>query len=168
VTLATADASGRPAARMVLLKSFGEDGFVFFTDYRSRKGLDLEQNPQASLLFFWGELERQVRIDGWVTRVPRDVSEEYFLTRPLGSQLGAWTSYQSSALPDGRIEIEERLREVTERFRGTAVPCPPHWGGFQVVPVEFEFWQGREDRLHDRIRYLLADGGAWVVSRLSP
>jgi pyridoxamine 5'-phosphate oxidase len=168
MTLATADGAGRPTARIVLLKSFGEDGFVLFTDYRSRKGQDLEQNPQACLLFFWGELERQVRIEGRVTPVSREVSEEYFLSRPLGSQLGAWTSYQSSVVPDGRIEIEERLREVTERFRGTVVPCPPHWGGFRLVPVEFEFWQGRESRLHDRIRYLRERDGAWVVSRLSP
>jgi pyridoxamine 5'-phosphate oxidase len=168
MTLSTVSAEGRPASRIVLLKSFGDGGFVFFTDYRSRKGEDLGANPHACLLFFWEALERQVRIEGVVQKVPRELSEEYFLTRPLGSQLGAWTSYQSSVLVGGRAELERRLAEVTERFRESAVPCPPHWGGYRLVPTGFEFWQGRESRLHDRISYRPGDGGIWLVERLSP
>jgi pyridoxamine 5'-phosphate oxidase len=167
MTLATATADAAPSARIVLLKGFGEAGFLFFTDYRSRKGLELEANPRACLLFFWPELERQVRVTGPVRPVSREVSAEYFLGRPLGSQLGAWTSYQSQPLPGGRGELEERLHEVTARFAGQAVPLPPHWGGFQVVPEEVEFWQGRENRLHDRIRYRRG-GAAWAIDRLSP
>jgi pyridoxamine 5'-phosphate oxidase len=168
MTLSTVNAEGRPASRIVLLKYVGDGGFVFFTDYRSRKGQDLEANPNACLLFFWEALERQVRIDGVVHKVARDVSEEYFLTRPLGSQLGAWTSYQSSVLAGGRAELEQRLAEITERFRETAVPCPPHWGGYRLAPTGLEFWQGRESRLHDRIRYRRGDGGTWLIERLSP
>jgi pyridoxamine 5'-phosphate oxidase len=168
MTLATATPDGRPSARIVLLKFFDEDGFVFFTDYRSQKGGELEENPQACLLFHWVELERQVRITGPVEKASRMVAEEYFLTRPLGSQLGAWTSHQSTVLPGGRRQLEERLQEVAERFAGGAVPCPPHWGGFRLVPVAFEFWQGRESRLHDRIRYARLAPEGWTINRLSP
>ncbi|MDH5316424.1 MAG: pyridoxamine 5'-phosphate oxidase [Gemmatimonadota bacterium] len=168
MTLATATRDGHPSARIVLLKAFDDDGFVFFTDYRSQKGGELEQNPEACLLFYWAELERQVRITGPVEQVPRPMSEAYFLTRPLGSQLGAWTSHQSTMLPGGRRQLEERLADVAERYAGGAVPCPPHWGGFRLTPRLMEFWQGREDRLHDRIRYARQAPEAWVIERLSP
>lgn len=167
MTLATADARGSPDARIVLLKGFGEDGFVFFTDYRSRKGRQLGENGRAALLFYWGALERQVRILGPVDRVPQSVSEEYFRTRPLGSRLGAWASHQSASLPGGREELDAALAEVSARFAGVAVPLPPHWGGFCLMPEEFEFWQGRENRLHDRIRYLRRNA-AWTLDRLAP
>lgn len=168
MTLATVDAAGRPNARIVLLKEFGPEGFVFFTDYRSRKGGELGGNGWAALLFYWGDLERQVRLVGPVTPVAREVSEAYFSTRPLGSQLGAWASHQSAVLRGGRAELEERLREVTVRFTGGPVPLPPHWGGYRVLPEEFEFWQGRENRLHDRIRYTRRGTAAWDIERLSP
>ena len=167
MTLATATPEGVPSARIVLLKHFGEDGFAFFTDFRSRKGRELAASPRACLLFFWGELERQVRIYGRVRQLSREVSAEYFLNRPLGSQLGAWASHQSQPLTGGRAELDARLAEVTERFSGQPVPLPPHWGGYLVVADELEFWQGRESRLHDRIRYRRV-GGGWIVDRLSP
>lgn len=168
VTLATASRDGEPSARTVLLKGFGADGFAFFTDYRSRKASDLAGNPRACLLFHWAELERQVRIRGTVVRLSRQLSEEYFLSRPLGSQLGAWASYQSAVLEGGRAQLEERLQEMSDRFAGAPVPCPPHWGGYRLEPEAFEFWQGRENRLHDRISYLREAGGAWSIVRLSP
>ncbi|HEX9164738.1 MAG TPA: pyridoxamine 5'-phosphate oxidase [Gemmatimonadales bacterium] len=167
MTLATATPDGVPCARIVLLKHFGEDGFAFFTDHRSRKGQELAASPRACLLFFWGELERQVRIHGPVRQLSREVSAEYFLNRPLGSQLGAWASHQSQPLTGGRAELDGRLAEVTERFAGQSVPLPPHWGGYLVVADELEFWQGRESRLHDRIRYRRG-GGGWTIDRLSP
>lgn len=166
MTLATATPDGEPSARIVLLKGADERGFAFFTDYRSRKGQDLESNPRAALVFHWGELERQVRITGAVSRVSREESETYFLSRPRGSRLGAWTSHQSSVIAT-REALDAGLREITARFDGADVPLPPHWGGFRVRPDTIEFWQGREDRLHDRIRYL-REGGAWRVERLAP
>jgi pyridoxamine 5'-phosphate oxidase len=166
MTLATASADGSPSARIVLLRSADERGFAFFTDYRSRKGRELEANPRAALVFYWGELERQVRVSGTVSRVSRDENEAYFLSRPRGSRLGAWTSHQSTVI-EARADLEERLEAMAARFDGGDVPLPPHWGGFRVRPDAIEFWQGRENRLHDRVRYL-REAGAWKVERLSP
>jgi len=166
MALATATRDGTPSVRLVLLKGYDERGFVFFTDYRSRKAAELEGNPRAALAFYWGELERQVRITGTVERTSVQESEAYFRTRPRGSRLGAWVSHQSRVIPS-RAPLESGLREVKERFPTDDVPLPPHWGGYRLWPEEVEFWQGREDRLHDRIRYL-RDGGGWKIERLSP
>ncbi|HEX6670020.1 MAG TPA: pyridoxamine 5'-phosphate oxidase [Gemmatimonadales bacterium] len=166
MVLATASPDGRPSARMVLLKGFDERGFVFFTDYRSRKGEELEANPYAALAFHWGELERQVRIEGTVTRTSPEESDLYYRTRPLGSRLGAWVSHQSRTIASREV-LEAKLREVEQRFDGRDLPLPPHWGGYRVRPECFEFWQGRESRLHDRIRYL-REGEGWRIGRLSP
>ena len=165
MALATADSAGRPTARAVLLKGFGPGGFVFYTNYQSRKGRELAANPYAGLLFCWEELERQVRIDGRAERIPESESDEYFVTRPRGSRLGAWASPQSEVIPDGAL-IESRLAEAERRF-GDRVPRPPHWGGFRMIPAEIEFWQGRPNRLHDRIRYRREDT-AWKIERLAP
>jgi pyridoxamine 5'-phosphate oxidase len=167
MTLATASVEGVPSARIVLLKAFDEHGFVFFTDYRSRKGAELEENPQAALVFHWGELERQVRITGVVSRTAQQESEEYFRTRPLGSRFGAWASHQSQVIA-GRAALEADLKEIEERYADGDVPLPPHWGGYRVIPDAIEFWQGRESRLHDRIRYVRQGDGTWRVERLSP
>jgi pyridoxamine 5'-phosphate oxidase len=167
MTLATASADGAPSARIVLLKAFDERGFVFFTDYRSRKGAELEANPRAALVLYWGELDRQVRITGSVARTSHEESERYFTSRPLGSRLGAWASYQSRVIP-GRAALESDLRDVEARFVDGDVPLPEHWGGYRVVPGAIEFWQGRESRLHDRIRYSREGGKSWRVERLSP
>jgi pyridoxamine 5'-phosphate oxidase len=168
MTLATADADGAPSGRMVLLKGFDERGFVFFTDYRSRKAGELEANPRAALVFWWGELERQVRITGGVALASREESARYYSSRPLGSRLGAWASHQSQVIPS-RAVLEGDLREVEDRFKDGDPPLPPHWGGYRVVPDAIEFWQGRENRLHDRIRYVREGGGkGWRVERLSP
>jgi pyridoxamine 5'-phosphate oxidase len=168
MTLATATPEGAPSARIVLLKAFDERGFVFFTDYRSRKGAELEANPKAALVIYWAELERQVRITGGVGLTSREESERYFKSRPLGSRLGAWASHQSRVIP-GRAALEADLREIEARFDTGEVPLPAHWGGYRVVPDAIEFWQGRESRLHDRIRYVREGGGrGWRVERLSP
>ena len=164
--LATATPDAYPSARMVLLKGFDARGFVFYTDYRSRKGQELADNPHASLCFFWGELERQVRINGAVQRVSRAESDEYFQSRPLPSRVGAWTSHQSMVLTD-RSVLEQQLAANEERFANGTVPLPEHWGGFRIIPEELEFWQGRESRLHDRIQFR-REAGAWVKRRLSP
>ena len=166
--LATATPDGAPSARIVLLKGMSDRGFVFFTNYESEKGRVLDSNPQAALNFFWPQLERQIRIEGPVERTSRAESEEYFHSRPLGSQLGAWTSSQSEVIAS-REALEDSLLRVTERYAAGAIPLPPHWGGYRVNPVAIEFWQGRANRLHDRFRYRRdADGRAWVIERLAP
>ena len=162
MVLATATPDGAPSARVVLLKGFDERGFVFFTDYRSRKGAELEANPRAALVLHWSELERQVRITGDVTRTSAEESEAYYRSRPLGSRLGAWVSHQSQAIPS-RDVLEGGLREVERRFAGGDVPLPPYWGGYRVKPGAIEFWQGRQNRLHDRIRYV--QGRGWLEDR---
>jgi pyridoxamine 5'-phosphate oxidase len=167
MTLATSTPTGAPSARLVLLKGFDQRGFVFFTDYRSRKGEELEQNPRAALVFYWGELERQVRITGIAERTTAEESEAYFRSRPLGSRLGAWVSHQSLVIPS-RAQLEQGLKEVEARFPDGKVPLPPHWGGYRVRPEVLEFWQGRESRLHDRLRYTWEAGRRWRIERLSP
>ena len=166
MTLATASADGQPSARVVLLKSVDARGYGFFTDFRSRKAGDLEANPKAALLFAWLELERQVRIEGTVSRMPGNEAEEYFRTRPLGSRYGAWASIQSSVIPD-RAWLEDAVRTIEARHADGNVPLPPHWGGYILAPTLYEFWQGRPSRLHDRVQYRLAND-AWVVERLAP
>jgi pyridoxamine 5'-phosphate oxidase len=166
MVLATATPDGAPSARVVLLKGFDERGFVFFTDYRSRKGAELELNPRAALVLHWSELERQVRITGDVSRTSAEESEAYYRSRPVGSRLGAWVSHQSQTIPS-RDLLEGGLREVERRFAGGDVPLPPYWGGYRVKPGAIEFWQGRENRLHDRVRYV-REGETWRIERLAP
>ena len=166
VALATATRAGHPSLRMVLLKGYDARGFVFYTSYRSRKGRELARNPRAALLFYWGESGRQVRIDGRVERLLARESDEYFATRPRGSQLAAWASPQSDVVA-GRGPLERRFAAFARRFPA-AVPRPPHWGGYRLVPESFEFWQGGADRLHDRIVYRRARSGRWRIERLAP
>lgn len=166
MTLATATADGKPSARIVLLKGADANGFVFFTNYDSQKGRELAVNPFATIVCFWAELARQVRIDGKVELASAAESDEYFQSRPRGSQLGAWCSSQSEVIA-GREVLEGRLREFEEKFRDREVPRPPYWGGYRLKPTSIEFWQGRANRLHDRIRYRLV-GGKWIMERLSP
>lgn len=167
MTLATASVDGVPSARIVLLKGFDRKGFVFFTNYRSYKGRQLEENPKACLVFFWKELERQVRIVGLVNPVGAEESDDYFQSRPVGSQLGALTSPQSEVIT-GREWLDEQYREMEAQFRGKAIERPSYWGGYRVQPVIVEFWQGRPSRLHDRIQYSLQEGGDWKIERLAP
>lgn len=166
VALATATRSGHPSLRMVLLKGFDAHGFVFYTNYRSRKGRELARNARATLLFYWGGLARQVRIDGHVAKVTARESDDYFATRPRGSQLAAWASSQSVVLAN-RGALERRFAGYARKYP-EAVPRPPHWGGYRLVPEEVEFWEGREDRLHDRIVYRRIRGGGWRMERLAP
>lgn len=166
VALATADRAGHPSVRMVLLRGVDERGFVFHTNYNSRKARELSANPHAALCFHWHTLEEQIRVEGRVERLPDIESDEYFRTRPRGSQLGAWASDQSAMLPS-RETLEEKYRETERRFEGKAVERPPFWGGFRLVPERIEFWFGRPDRLHDRLNYT-RDGAAWKIERLYP
>lgn len=166
MTLATVDARGYPSARIVLIKGVDERGFVFFTNYESRKGQDLAVNPHASLLFYWIELERQVRIEGTVVKTSAEESDNYFNSRPLGSRIGAWASDQSRPI-ESRALLEAREKSFAERF-GEHPPRPPHWGGYRLVPETIEFWQGRPSRLHDRIMYTRQSADSWRISRLSP
>jgi pyridoxamine 5'-phosphate oxidase len=166
MTLATATPSGEPSARLVLLRGFDERGFVFFTNYDSRKGRELAANPRAALAFYWPELDRQVRIEGRVERVSAAESDAYFQGRPRGSQLGAWVSAQSRVVP-GRAFLEQRMEEVAARYAGP-VPRPSYWGGFRVVPTMMEFWQAQPNRLHDRLCYRRLETGAWLLERLAP
>jgi pyridoxamine 5'-phosphate oxidase len=166
VALSTATPAGHSSVRMVLLKGFDAHGFVFYTNYRSRKGRELARNPHASLLFYWGGLERQVRVDGLVQKVTARESDEYFATRPRGSQLSAWASAQSEPVAN-RAALERRVALYARKYPG-AVPRPPHWGGYRLVPQAVEFWQGREDRLHDRILYRRGPRGRWIIRRLAP
>lgn len=167
MTLATVSPEGRPEARIVLLKGFDENGFVFFTNYESAKGKDMATNPYAALVFFWKELERQVRIDGTIEKVTAEESDIYFNSRPIGSRIGAWTSPQSQVLKN-RAEIEESLKLNQEKFAGNNVPRPPFWGGYRVVATSIEFWQGRSSRLHDRLRYRQTESNNWLLERLAP
>lgn len=166
MTLATSDSSGQPQARTVLLKSFDRNGFVLYTSYQGRKAREMEENPKVCLLFYWAELERQVRIAGTASRVSEAESDDYFASRPVGHQLGAWVSNQSTVIA-GREVLEASLASVAKRFEPGPVPRPPYWGGFRVLPAAFEFWQGRPNRLHDRLEYLPA-GDSWSFRRLSP
>jgi pyridoxamine 5'-phosphate oxidase len=166
MTLATVTPEGKPSARIVLLKGFDDLGLVFYTNYRSRKGQELTSNPHAALVFLWGELERQVRIEGSIELVETELATAYFHSRPLGSQLGAWASDQSSIVASREV-LEQRIDALAVEYGDRQVPKPEHWGGFRVKPTEFEFWQGRPSRLHDRLRYQLIDGG-WEIDRLAP
>lgn len=164
--ISTANRAGIPSVRTVLLKSYDNRGFVFFTNYESKKGNDLAENPNAAILFLWKEIERQVRISGRVVKTTKKESEIYFRSRPIESQLGAWASKQSSVIPN-REHLLEKYAKYRKQFEGKEIPLPPHWGGYRVIPSEFEFWQGREKRLHDRICYT-KKGKEWQIFRLSP
>jgi pyridoxamine 5'-phosphate oxidase len=166
MTLATVDGRGRPSARIVLIKGVDERGFTFFTNYESRKGRALAENPYASLLFYWIELERQVRIEGTVVKTSEAESDAYFASRPASSRIGAWASEQSQVI-ESRAVLEARERDFSARF-GDDPPRPPHWGGYRLVPDAIEFWQGRPSRLHDRLLYTRTPGGDWQIARLSP
>jgi len=166
VMLATADRRGRPSARMVLLRGVDQRGFVFHTNYNSRKGRELAENPSAALCFHWPTLDEQIRVEGTVERLSAEESDEYFSGRPRGSQLGAWASDQSAVLAT-RETLEERYRETERQFEGASVPRPPFWGGYRLAPERIEFWYGRPDRLHDRVVYI-RDGDRWTIERLYP
>jgi pyridoxamine 5'-phosphate oxidase len=167
MTLATASADGIPAARIVLLKGYDERGFVFFTNYESFKGLQLAENPRACLVFFWKELERQVRITGLVEQVSAEESDTYFNSRPEGSRIGAWASPQSQVI-ESREWLEEREKTLVKDFTGKPLSRPAHWGGYRVKPINIEFWQGRPSRLHDRLQYTLQGENTWKIERLAP
>ena len=167
MTLATASATGMPSARIVLLKAATADGFIFFTNYNSHKGKELEENPFACLVFFWKELERQIRITGTIEKVSAEASDEYFYSRPEGSRIGAWVSPQSDVIPS-RETIEANIVKYVQKFKGAEITRPPHWGGYIVKPTVLEFWQGRPNRLHDRIQYTKQQDGGWGIERLAP
>ena len=167
MTLATVDKEGNPSARIVLLKGLDQRGFIFFTNYNSRKGRELEENPRAALVFYWPDQERQVTIAGEVSRLPGPESDAYFASRPRGSRIAAWASDQSHVVR-GRVELEAKWKSVEERYPGQDVPRPPHWGGYILSPARLEFWQGRPNRLHDRFRYARNSEQEWILERLSP
>lgn len=167
MVIATVDGEGRPAARTVLLKGVSERGFVFFTNYESRKGRELEKNPNAALVFYWPELERQICVAGSATRLSREESEAYFHSRPRGSQIGAWASAQSSVLP-ARKDLEDAVRRIESQYAGQTIPLPPFWGGYLLTPSRMEFWQGRANRLHDRFEFTRNTDGSWTMNRLHP
>lgn len=165
--IATATVDGKPSARMVLLKNYDERGFVFYTNYDSNKGQQLLENPWGAITFWWAQLERQVRIEGRVEKVSDAESDEYFNSRPIGSQLGAWASNQSQVV-ESREVLEQRLEQLKQEYENKEVPRPPHWGGFRLIPDEIEFWQGRPNRLHDRLLYRRTQDGSWTIQRLAP
>jgi pyridoxamine 5'-phosphate oxidase len=167
MVLATASGTGQPSTRIVLLKGIDERGFAFFTNYESRKAVELDTNPRAALNFPWVDLERQVNVIGEVTKISAQESEAYFRSRPRGNRLGAWASRQSEVITD-RSVIETRMEELASKYTDDSIPMPPYWGGFRLSPSEIEFWQGRPNRLHDRFRYLRQSSGLWKVNRLSP
>ncbi len=167
MTLATAGADCRPSARLVLLKGFDASGFVFYTNYESRKARELAANPWAALVFFWPQLARQVRIEGRVEPVAPHESDAYFQSRPRGSQLGAWASHQSQVI-SSRAVLDQRMQELTAAYQAHPVPRPPYWGGYRLAPTLVEFWQGRPNRLHDRLRYRRLEDGGWLIERLAP
>lgn len=167
MTLATTTTEGKPSARMVLLKNFDERGFVFYTNYNSQKAQELAENPQAALVFWWAELQRQVRIYGRVEKILERESDQYFYSRPFNSRLGAWASNQSEVIESRKV-IEERLQELKHKYQNQDIPRPPHWGGIRVIPTEIEFWQGRSSRLHDRLLYTKNVDDSWKIERLSP
>jgi pyridoxamine 5'-phosphate oxidase len=167
MTLSTCGSGGVVSSRVVLLKNFDEHGFVFYTNYSSRKGSQISDNPRVALCFFWPVLDRQVRIEGAAVKTTGEEADAYFATRPRGSQLGAWVSNQSSVIP-GRGDLDKRFHDLDANYRDRPVPRPPHWGGYRVIPVEIEFWQGRQDRLHDRFVYRLREPKDWIIERLSP
>lgn len=167
MTLATATPDGKPSARMVLLKGYDERGFVFYTNYKSRKGQQLLANPWGAIAFWWTQLERQVRIEGQIEQVSTEESDAYFYSRPQDSQLGAWASEQSQVI-DSRQVLEQRLEQLKKEYKHQTIPRPPYWGGFRLIPVTLEFWQGRPSRLHDRLLYQHTDDGNWIIQRLSP
>lgn len=167
MTLATTTANGRPAARIVLLKDYNEEGFVFFTNYDSHKGEEMKDNPHAALVFFWAALERQVRIEGTVEKVPAEESDAYFVSRPRGSRIGAWASPQSKVISNREV-VEKNVTAMEQQFGEGDIPRPQHWGGYRVKPLLIEFWQGRPSRLHDRILYTADEAGKWKIERLAP
>jgi pyridoxamine 5'-phosphate oxidase len=167
MTIATASSDGMPSARIVLLKGFDENGFVFYSNYKSYKALQIDENPKACLVFFWKEIERQVRVVGLVSKIPPHESDEYFASRPEGSRIGAWASPQSQVI-ESRDWLDKQNADLTKKMQNSKIDRPAHWGGYVVKPVIVEFWQGRSSRLHDRIQYTLNEDGDWKIERLAP